>query len=61
MQSRKHQVAGEGGFDGDFRGFEVTDFADQDDVGILTQKERSAAAKFNPICSFICTWFTPPN
>ena len=33
----------------DLGGLEVADLADHDDVGILAQKCRSAAAKFSPI------------
>ena len=29
--------------------------------GSCRKKARNAAAKFNPICSFICTWLMPPN
>ncbi len=28
-------------------------------LGSWRRKERRAAAKFSPICSFICTWLTP--
>ncbi len=45
MQRGKHQVAGEGGLDGDFRGFKVADFADQDDVGILPQESAQRGRK----------------
>src|SRR5208282_4673925 len=38
VQSGKNQVAGESGFDGNFSGFKVADFADQNNVGILPQK-----------------------
>jgi len=47
-----------------FRGFQrFADFADQDDVGVLPQEKReAAAAKFQPdSVSFICTWLTPAN
>src|ERR1039458_9443159 len=30
-------------------------------LGSCRRNDRRAAAKFNPICSFICTWLTPPN
>ena len=29
--------------------------------GSCRKKARNAAAKFNPICSFICTWLIPPS
>src|SRR5262249_35017566 len=38
VQCGEHQVAGEGGLDGNFRGFEVADLAHQNDVGVLPQK-----------------------
>ena len=38
MQRGKHQVAGQRGLDRDFGGFKVSNFADQDDVGILPQE-----------------------
>ncbi|MDT4850353.1 hypothetical protein FQZ97_845020 [compost metagenome] len=38
MQRRQHQVAGLRGLDRDVGGFEVADFADHDDVGILPQE-----------------------
>src|ERR1017187_9815977 len=30
-------------------------------LGSWRRKARRAAAKFRPICSFICTWLTPPS
>ena len=30
-------------------------------LGSCRRKARKEAAKFNPICSFICTWLTPAN
>ena len=38
VQGREHQVAGLRGLDGDFRGFEVADFADHHHVRILAQE-----------------------
>ena len=38
VQRRQHEVAGQRRLDGDFRGFEVADFADQDDVRVLAQE-----------------------
>src|ERR1051325_694082 len=37
MQGGEDQVTGEGGLDGDFGHFQVANFADEDDVGRLTQ------------------------
>ena len=37
VQGREHQMAGQRRLDGDARGFEVADFADHDDVGVLAQ------------------------
>ena len=45
VQRGKHQVAGESGLDGDFRGFKVADFADQNDVGILPQEGAQRGGK----------------
>src|ERR1035437_3240098 len=39
----EHQVAGEGGVDGDLRGFLIADFADHDLVGIVAQYGAQAA------------------
>src|SRR5208282_5825543 len=39
------QVAGEGGVDGDLRGFLVADFADHDFVGVVTQDRTQPAGK----------------
>jgi hypothetical protein len=55
VQGGEDEVACERGLDGDLGRLEVADFADEDDVRVLPRKERSAAAKFKPICSFICT------
>ena len=44
VQRAEHKVSGERGLDGDFGGFKVADFADQDDVGILAQ-ETSAGRR----------------
>ena len=38
VQRGEHQVAGERRLDRDFRGLEVADFADQDDVRVLAQE-----------------------
>ena len=52
-------MAGERRLDRDLRGLEVADFADQDDVGVLAQEGRSAAAKLRPMFSRTWTWLTP--
>jgi len=41
--------------------FKVADLSDQMMFGSCRKKARNAAAKFNPICSFICTWLMPLN
>src|SRR5207253_4110873 len=38
VQGGEHQVSGEGGLDGDPGGFGVADFAQQHDVGVLTEQ-----------------------
>ena len=38
MERGQHQVSGKGSFDSDLSGFEVSDFADQNDVRILPQE-----------------------
>src|ERR1035437_9132754 len=43
MHGGEHQVAGEGGIDGDLRGLLIADFADHDLVGIVTQNGAQAA------------------
>src|SRR6185437_3690265 len=45
VQSRKYQVARERSLDRDLRGFEVSNFADQDDVGVLPQKRAQCGRK----------------
>src|SRR6266567_461244 len=45
MHRAEHLVAGEGGFDGDFGGLRVADFADHNDVGILAQDGAEGIAK----------------
>ncbi len=41
----EHQVAGEGGVDGNLSGFLVADFADHDFVGVVAQDGPQAAGK----------------
>jgi len=55
VQRGQHQVASKRGLDPDFRRFKIANLTDQNNVGILARNARSAAAKFSPICSFICT------
>jgi len=38
MQCRENQVAGLGRLDGDFGGFQISDFTDHDDIRILAQE-----------------------
>src|SRR6476620_9876247 len=38
MEGGENEVTSEGSFDGDFSSFEVADFTDQNDVGILAQE-----------------------
>ena len=45
MQRAQHQVTGESRVDGDVGGFAVTDFADEDDVGVLTHDGAEARAE----------------
>ena len=45
VQGRQHQVAGLRGLDGDFRRFQIADFADHDDVGILAQEGAQSATR----------------
>jgi hypothetical protein len=52
-------VPGLSRLDGDVGGFQVADLADHDDVGILPQERRSAAAKVKPAFSLTLTWLTP--
>src|SRR5205814_4335082 len=41
----KHKVDREGGLDGDLRSFEVPDFADENDVGVLAQKSAQGSGE----------------
>jgi len=45
VKRAQHQVAGESSVDGDVGGFTVTDFADEDDVGVLTDNGAEARAE----------------
>ena len=45
VQGGQNQVAGEGGFDGNFGGFKVADFADQNDIWILPQEGAQGRGK----------------
>ena len=45
MQGGQHQVAGERGLHRDLRGLEVADFADHDDVRVLTQDRAQGLGK----------------
>src|SRR5258706_272981 len=48
VQCRQHEVAGERRLDGDLCRFEITDLADEDDVGILTQEGAKRGGKIEP-------------
>ena len=48
VQRREHEVAGQRGLDRDFRRFEVADFADEDDVGVLPQKGSQGRREVQP-------------
>ena len=48
VQRRQHKVAGERRFDRDFRRFEVSNFADEDDVRVLTQEAAKRRRKVQP-------------
>ena len=45
---REHQVAGQGRLDGDLGHFQVANFADQDDVGRLTQHRAEDLGERQP-------------
>ena len=45
----EHQVSGEGGINGDLRGFHVADFAHHDLVGVMTQNRTQSAGKRQPL------------
>src|SRR5215472_11433392 len=49
MESGEHQVTGQSRLDADFRGFEVADLADQNNIGVLAEKrsERSGEVQAN--------------
>src|SRR5205823_4709832 len=48
VQRGEHEVAGEGRLDGDLRGLEVADLADQDDVRILPQERTKGGGEVEP-------------
>ncbi len=52
VQGRHHQVTGLRGLDRDVGGFEVADFADHDDVGILSQEGAQRVGEIET-CLFI--------
>src|SRR5208337_755566 len=45
VQRGENKVSGKRGLDGDFRGFKVADFADQNNVGILPQESAQGGGK----------------
>src|ERR1044071_5999102 len=45
MEGREYEVASECGFDSDLSRFEVADFADQNDVGILAQERTKSGGE----------------
>ena len=45
VQRREYQVTGERGLDGDFRRLDVTNFAHENDVGIMSQNRAQPAGK----------------
>ena len=45
MQGRKNQVPGQGGLNGDLGSLQVTDLAQQDDIGILTDNSPEPSCK----------------
>ena len=47
VQRAKDQVPGQGCLDSNLRGFDIPDFTDKDDVGILTQNRSQARCKRN--------------
>jgi len=49
VERGKNKVSGQRGLDRDFRGLEVSDFSDEDNVGSCRRNARNAAAKFSPI------------
>ena len=48
MKSTEDKMTGQRRFDGNLRGFQVADFADHDDVRVLTQKRAQTGGKFEP-------------
>ena len=50
VQGAEDQVAGQGRLHGDLGGFLVADFADQDDVRVLTQHRPEDAARRSVRC-----------
>jgi len=45
VESGKNEVAGFGGFERDFDGFAIAHFPDEDHLGSLAKRARSASAK----------------
>ena len=45
VQRREDQVPGQRGLDGDLRRLVIADFADEDDVGVVTQNRPQAAGE----------------
>ncbi|MFM1945379.1 MAG: hypothetical protein RI897_4361 [Verrucomicrobiota bacterium] len=45
MEGREDEVAGLGGADGDFGGFRIADFADEDDIGVMAEDGAEAAGE----------------
>ena len=53
------QVSGEPAADGNFRGLEVADFADEDDVRVLTEEAAERGGEVEADVLRTCTWLTP--
>ena len=48
VEGTQHEVAGEGGLDGDLRGDQIADFPDQDDVGVLPEERPEHIGEAGP-------------
>ena len=45
MEGGEYEVTGQGGLDGDLRGFEVTNLTDENDVWILAEEGAQGSGK----------------
>ena len=59
VHGAQHLVAGQRGFNRDFRGFRIANFTDHDDVRVLAQDRAQRVGEREPDFLFTGTWLMP--